>query len=97
MNTKFADRVFGGKQCLALLGISNSYAKNRIADGSWIEGIHFSKLGNGPTSKIIYNLKLIEDWLLNHRVNPAGHSRAIEAYLASLPSSVERTVKSSRA
>jgi hypothetical protein len=80
-------QILGGKAALsAVLGISVSYAKIQISSGNWIEGIHFVKLGDGRTSKCLYNLPLLLDWLTHHRTNPSAHEKAIATYLNSLPS-----------
>lgn len=67
-----------------ILGISpETLKKYRLQPGSTlIEGVHYH-IWN---SRVIrYNPALIADWGLN-RNNPTAHQRAIEAYLASLPS-----------
>ena len=48
----------------------------------WQSGIHYQYLN---TRTIRYNRELLIDWLAN-RSCPEAHQRAIEAYLASLPS-----------
>ncbi len=48
----------------------------------WLEGIHFQYLN---TRTIRYNSLLITDWMANIS-SPEAHQRAIQAYLASLPS-----------
>ena len=48
----------------------------------WILGIHYQYL-NSRT--IRYNIKLIQDWLVNLG-DPQSHKRGIEVHLASLPS-----------
>jgi hypothetical protein len=47
------------------------------------EGVHYFK--TSPTS-ILYNVELIYDWLANKH-QPELHERAIENFLAALPSS----------
>jgi hypothetical protein len=51
----------------------------------WHLGIHYVQ----PVQKILYNRELIEDWMVNRHDLPA-HQRAIDAYLASLPSNQKR-------
>lgn len=51
---------------------------------SLIEGVHWVKSGE---RSVLYNVPLLEDWLLNHKNNPEAHKRAIEAHRQSLPSS----------
>jgi hypothetical protein len=61
---------------------TSSLARWRKA-GLWQEGIHYFK--TSPTS-ILYNVELIYDWLANKH-QPELHERAIENFLAALPSS----------
>ena len=64
-----------------LLGISVHTIKTyRILH--WQSGIHYQYI-NSRT--IRYNRELLIDWLVN-RYCPEAHQRAIEEYLASLPS-----------
>ncbi len=68
-----------------LLDISvHTLKKYRIVH--WQSGIHYQHL-NART--IRYNRELIIDWLVNLSC-PEAHQRAIEAYLASLPSNQTR-------
>jgi hypothetical protein len=49
----------------------------------WELGIHYFKISE---TKILYNLELIQDWIANlHQIQL--HEKAIENFLASLPSS----------
>lgn len=66
--------------------ISRSTWKRRRFDGSLQEGIHWIRVGN----RVLYNLNLVQDWLVNHQVAPEAHERAIAAYLESLPSNQAR-------
>ena len=75
------------------LGISGSTLKNwrlgRVnSDGTrtlpkLVENIHWFAIGQ---RKILYNFELIRDYVHNIK-QPQLHERAIDAYLASLPSS----------
>jgi hypothetical protein len=47
------------------------------------EGIHWRRHG---LRKVTYNINLLQDWAANQD-SPEAHQRAIDAYLASLPSS----------
>jgi hypothetical protein len=58
---------------------------SRYRSYQWQLGIHFFQ----PVQKILYNKELIEDWMVNRHDYPA-HLRAIEAYLATLPSNQKR-------
>jgi hypothetical protein len=62
------------------------------ASKTWEEGIHFFKISK---CLIRYNLPLIEDWIAN-RQHPEHHEKAIENFLASLPSSQPRNKKAGR-
>ncbi len=48
-----------------------------------IEGVHWARSGE---RSILFNIPMMEDWLANHKTNPAAHQRAIDSYLKSLPS-----------
>jgi hypothetical protein len=50
-----------------------------VRSGVWREGIHYITDLSGDR---LYNLPLIQDWVLNQR-NLEAHQRAINAYLAS--------------
>jgi Putative excisionase (DUF1233) len=62
------------------------------ASKTWEEGIHFFRISK---SLILYNLPLIEDWIANSQ-HPEHHEKAIENFLASLPSSQPRNKKADR-
>ncbi len=47
------------------------------------EGIYWHRIGNSV--RVLYNLNLIRDWLANG--DSPAHQKAVEKYLASLPSS----------
>jgi hypothetical protein len=70
----------------ALLGISSHTLKS-YRKLYWEYGIHYQRY-NSRT--IRYNRELILDWVAN-RSSPECHQRAIEAYLASLPSNQPKT------
>lgn len=53
--------------------------------GHWQEGIHYSVLS---PKKIVYNAELIMDWITN-RAQPQIHERAVQTFLASLPSQTD--------
>lgn len=63
-------------------GLSSETFKKYRLSGIWSEGIHWQRLNSRC---VLYNLSLILDWVAN-RNNPQSHQRAIESYLASLPS-----------
>jgi hypothetical protein len=70
------------KEIIEQTGFSASSLKRFRLSGSWIEGIHWVRVG---TRKTLYHRALILDWIANQG-NPQVHQRAIEAYLAQLPS-----------
>ena len=75
--------MFATKQeIIKATGLSASSLKRLRLSGTWIENIHWVRVG---TRKIIYNDELILDWLVNQS-NHSAHQKAIELYLASLPS-----------
>lgn len=47
------------------------------------EGVHWVRRGKRA---ILYNVALLEDWILNNESNPEAHKRAIDSFLESLPS-----------
>lgn len=76
-------KLLTAKPLAMTIGVSiSSIARWRKA-GTLEEGVHYFK--PGPTS-ILYNVELIYDWLANKH-QPELHERAIENFLASLPSS----------
>lgn len=75
--------MFSSKQeIIEQTGFSASSLKRFRLSGSWIEGIHWVRVG---TRKTLYNRELVLDWIANQN-NPQAHQRAIEAYLTQLPS-----------
>jgi hypothetical protein len=65
---------------LTSLSISTFYRLR--SEGVWDEGIHYSIV----RKRVLYNFELIQDWISNQH-QPQQHERAIQNYLASLPSS----------
>ncbi|PSB25348.1 excisionase family protein [Stenomitos frigidus] len=63
-------------------GLSPETFKKYRLSGKWIEGVHWQRLNSRC---VLYNLSLILDWVAN-RSSPCVHQRAIESYLAALPS-----------
>jgi hypothetical protein len=53
-----------------------------VREGVWREGLHYV---TDPAGDRLYNLTLIADWVANIN-DSVAHERAIESYLASLPS-----------
>lgn len=70
------------KEIIEQTGFSASSLKRFRLSGSWVEGIHWVRVG---TRKILYNRDLVLDWIANQS-NPQAHQRAIETYLIQLPS-----------
>jgi hypothetical protein len=63
-------------------GLSEEYIRTDLR-ATLAEGLYWFRLPNSV--RILFNLNLIRDFLVNG--NCDAHSRAIERYLASLPSS----------
>lgn len=80
---------FVSKQVVTeLTGLSGDTLKRYRLQGKLQKDIHWVTLN----SRVVrYNLSLVLDWLQNHVSNPQAHTRAIENYLASLPSSQKKT------
>ena len=76
-----------------LTGLSLRCLKQYRANGLLVEGIHWQRIN---ARVVLFNLPLVMDWIAN-RSNPMAHQRAIDAYLASLLSTVttesEKTTK----
>jgi hypothetical protein len=70
-----------------LLDCSSSTIDRRRED-SWHEGIHWWKEGG----RVLFNLVLIEDWLVNQN-DPAAHERAIDQWVKRLPSNQSKKKK----
>jgi hypothetical protein len=67
-----------------LTGLSGDTLKRYRLQGKLQKDIHWITLN----SRVVrYNLTLVLDWVQNHISNPQAHLRAIDNYLASLPSS----------
>ena len=73
----------GPKVATERTGLSRSTLKRYRLQGKLIEGIHWIRL-NSRTTK--YNLTLLLDWIQNQMTAPGAHQRAIDNYLATLPS-----------
>jgi len=72
-----------------LTGLSLRCLKQYRANGLLVEGIHWQRINSRV---VLFNLPLVMDWIAN-RSNPMAHQRAINAYLASLPSTVSTESK----
>jgi hypothetical protein len=68
--------------------VSATFDRSRYTFQDWrnkgklLEGVHWVRVGR---TSILYNLPLLEDYIANLG-DPAAHQRAIDNYLASLPS-----------
>ena len=83
---------FVGKQVIAeLTGLSEETLKKYRLGGIWTEHIHWIRL-NSRTVR--YNYELISDWMQNCH-DLMAHQRAIDFYLASLPSNQRKTRRQS--
>ncbi|MBE9087188.1 hypothetical protein IQ278_34710 [Tolypothrix sp. LEGE 11397] len=66
-----------------MTGLSSETLKKYRLEGILQKDIHWVVIN----SRVIrYNISLVLDWMQNKDSNPQGHLRAIESYLASLPS-----------
>ncbi|MEG3439968.1 hypothetical protein V0288_22765 [Pannus brasiliensis CCIBt3594] len=74
------------KELTNTISISQSKIKELMRTGQWIEGIHFTRYSKRMN---LFNVQLIRDWLVNHH-DPLSHQRAIENFLATLPSNRSR-------
>jgi hypothetical protein len=63
-------------------GLSEEYIRTDLKT-TLTEGLYWFRLPNSV--RILWNLNLVRDWLVNG--NTPAHARAIEKYIASLPSS----------
>ncbi|MTJ52661.1 hypothetical protein FJR38_08305 [Anabaena sp. UHCC 0253] len=67
-----------------LTGLSGDTLKRYRLQKKLQKDIHWITLN----SRVVrYNITLVLDWVQNHISNPQAHLRAIDNYLASLPSS----------
>jgi hypothetical protein len=71
-----------GSELTARTSLSTSTLFRLRRTGDWDEGIHYSIV----RGRVLYNFDLIQDWIANQH-QPAQHERAIQHYLANLPSS----------
>ena len=75
-----------------LTGLSSDTLKRYRQKGKLQKDIHWVSIN----SRVVrYNKTLLIDWIQNHQSNPKAHSKAIENYLASLPSS-QKKIKGKR-
>jgi hypothetical protein len=75
-----------------LTSLSGYTLKRYRLQGKLQQDIHWVMLN----SRVVrYNIILILDWMQNYTNNPQAHLRAIENYLASLPSSQKKIRRNS--
>ncbi|MGB3655679.1 MAG: hypothetical protein WBA41_31330 [Rivularia sp. (in: cyanobacteria)] len=88
-NSSIQDYQFIDKNVAAkLTGLSGDTLKRYRQKGKLQKDIHWVSVN----SRVVrYNKTLLIDWIQNHQSNPKAHSKAIENYLASLPSSQKKT------
>ncbi|MBD2596526.1 hypothetical protein H6G74_19630 [Nostoc spongiaeforme FACHB-130] len=84
---------FVSKQVVSkLTGLSGETLKRYRLQGKLQKDIHWVVLN----SRVVrYNITLVLDWVQNHVSNPNAHLRAIDNYLADLPSN-QRKKRQSR-
>ena len=76
----------------AKIGRSPHTLRRYRENGTWLEGIHYSKL---TQNSVVYNEFLILDWVAN-RNNPSAHQRAIKQYLIALSANGEAATTTRR-
>ncbi|BAZ12358.1 hypothetical protein NIES4071_41880 [Calothrix sp. NIES-4071] len=88
--SKLQHYAFVNKQKASeLTGLSTETLKRYRLKGKLEKGIHWVEIN----SRVVkYNISLVLDWVQNHRDNPQEHIKAIEHYLASLPSNHKQRV-----
>ncbi|MGA7934970.1 MAG: hypothetical protein WCA35_15595 [Kovacikia sp.] len=67
--------------------VSEEFLRKKRYQGILLEGVHYIRIGEHKG--ILYNRPLIIDWMINRRF-PNVHQRAIDNFLASLPSNQPR-------
>lgn len=73
----------GPKVATERTGLSRSTLKRYRLSGKLTEGIHWIRLNSRNTK---YNLTLLLDWIQNQISAPNAHQKAVDNYLATLPS-----------
>ncbi len=66
------------REVRALLGNISEKTLARYREKHWHCGIHYVQ----PVHQVLYIKPMIIDWILNGKVNPMAHQRAMEAWLA---------------
>jgi hypothetical protein len=69
----------------AVFRVSEGFLAKARYRNELIRGVHYLCLGVGKGKGVLYNRPLVIDWLVN-RHQPTIHQRAIDNFLASLPS-----------
>ena len=77
-------RLVPSNEICKQLGISYSTLKRWRKTGAIMEGLHWQYLP-GTKARLLWNLDLMRDWVSNS--GTPAHTRSIELYIASLPSS----------
>lgn len=88
-NSSIQDYQFIDKKVAAkLTGLSSDTLKRYRQKGKLQKDIHWVSVN----SRVVrYNKTLLIDWIQNHQSNHQAHSKAVENYLSSLPSSQKKT------
>lgn len=85
---KLQNYPFVNKQSASkLTGLSTETLKRYRLQGKLEKGIHWIAINQRV---IKYNISLVLDWIKNYHDNPQKHMKAIENYLASLPSNYKQ-------
>ena len=77
-------RLVGLRALLEVIEVSPNWLQDGRNTGLFKKGIHYTTLPG--SNRMLWNLDLVKDLFMNSD-NPEAHTRAIEAYIASLPSS----------
>lgn len=87
VNARFVDKHLATRE----LGVSETTlkvwrngARGKQQDPILREGVHWCKPRGSKTGGVLYNVSLIKDLMCN----PDTHNQAVEAFLATMPSSM---------
>lgn len=76
----------GERKMAISIGSSKEFLKKCRFQGLLIEGVYWVRLN----SRVLYNVQLVLDWIQNQG-DPRTHQKAIQNYLAHLPSNQAKT------
>ena len=76
------------QEIIELTGLSLTTLKRWRRKNQLVEGVHWVHVGK----QVRFNLELFQDWLINGKLDPQAHSRAIQAFQESLLSNQPKRV-----